>query len=284
METSKKRQITIGLSPCPNDTLIFYGLLHGKVPCPYRFKPFMADVEELNQKTLSRSIDISKVSFHVLGHVLDDYVLLRTGSALGRGCGPLLVAKRRICPEELQTSRIAIPGEYTTASLLLKLYAPDVQHLVPMFFADIPEAVAKGSVDAGLIIHESRFTFEELGLTCLRDLGQWWEETTNLPIPLGGIIAKRSLGSSLLLEIEMALRQSVVYGLRNRHEGMAFIRNHAQELSEEVINKHIDLYVTDYTVNIGEDGLKAVKYLLEKGEEITHFNQSHIARFPLTLE
>lgn len=264
--------ITLGLSSCPNDTFIFYALLHNKVSLQYKLSPLIADVEELNQKVLARSIDVSKVSFHVLGHVLDDYMLLRSGSAMGRGCGPLFLAKEPLDTHNFEKYRIAIPGEYTTAALLLKLFAPEVKELVPMNFALIAQAVAEGEVDGGIIIHETRFTYHDLGLICIQDLGAWWEKKTGFPIPLGGIIAKRSLGIELLQAIDAALGMSIKSALENPEAVWDFVMKHAQEMSCEVIKKHIDLYVNEYTMDLGEEGIKAVEFLLEQGQEKEAFS------------
>ena len=260
-------RITLGLSSCPNDTFVFYALLHNKVPLQYKPSPLIADVEELNQRVLARSIDVSKVSFHVLGHVLDDYMLLRSGSAMGRGCGPLLLARTPLDPRNFDKYRIAIPGEYTTAALLLKLFAPGVKELVPINFALIARAVARGEVDGGIIIHETRFTYHDLGLICIQDLGAWWEEKTGFPIPLGGIIAKRSLGIELLQAIDAALRMSIKSAFKNPEAVWDFVMEHAQEMSYEVMRKHIDLYVNHYTLDLGEEGIKAVEFLLEQGQK-----------------
>ncbi|MCK4425230.1 MAG: 1,4-dihydroxy-6-naphthoate synthase [Deltaproteobacteria bacterium] len=260
-------KITLGLSSCPNDTFIFYALLHNKVSLQYKLSPLIADVEELNQRVLARSIDVSKVSCHVLGHVLDDYMLLRSGSAIGRGCGPLLLARTPLGPQNFEQCRIAVPGEYTTAALLLKLFAPGVKDLVPMNFASITQAVAEGKVDGGIIIHETRFTYHDLGLICIQDLGAWWEEKTGFPVPLGGIIAKRSLGTELLQAIDTALGMSIKLAFKNPEITWDFVREHAQEMSYEVMRKHIDLYVNQYTLDLGEEGIRAVEFLLELGQK-----------------
>jgi len=263
----RDRKFTLGLSSCPNDTFIFYALLHGKVPLSCRPLPFMADVEKLNQRVLARSIDVSKVSYHVLGHVLDDYVLLSAGSALGRGCGPLLLAKTPLEAQDLKKCRIAIPGEYTTAALLLRLFAPEAERLIPMNFAHITQAIVNGEVDAGIIIHETRFTYHDLGLICIQDLGTWWEGETGFPIPLGGIIARRSLGSGLLHEIENAIRDSIQIATDRPDAVMGFVERHAHEISCEVMKKHIDLYVNRYTLDLGNEGIRAVEFLLDRGQK-----------------
>ncbi|NIA08258.1 MAG: 1,4-dihydroxy-6-naphthoate synthase [Nitrospiraceae bacterium] len=263
----KDRKFSLGLSSCPNDTFIFYAMLHGKVPISHRPLPFMADVEELNQRVLARSIDVSKVSYHILGHVLDDYVLLNAGSALGRGCGPLLLAKTPLELQELKGCRIATPGKYTTAALLLRLFAPEAKRLIPMNFARITQAIVSGEVDAGIIIHETRFTYQDLGLICIQDLGTWWEEETGFPIPLGGIVARRSLGTGLLHEIEKAIRDSIHSATDHPDTAMGFVKRHAHEISCEVMKKHIDLYVNRYTRDLGTEGIRAVEFLLDMGQK-----------------
>ena len=194
------KNISLGFSPCPNDTFIFYGLVHGRINTFHSAgvafaEPVLEDVEQLNLWALAKKLDVTKLSFHALGHVLDEYCLLSAGSALGRGCGPLLVAGSAVPVEKLQGMTIAIPGKLTTAAMLLQMFLPDCRQLVVMRFDRIMEAIRKGEVDAGVIIHESRFTYEAEGLVCLQDLGMWWEKNTGLPIPLGCIAARRSLGS-----------------------------------------------------------------------------------------
>jgi 1,4-dihydroxy-6-naphthoate synthase len=265
--TENNTRITLGLSSCPNDTFIFYALLHNKVSLHYKLLPFISDIEELNRRVLARSIDVCKVSFHVLGHVLNDYMLLSSGSAMGRGCGPLLLAKSHLDYQNFDKYRIAIPGEYTTATLLLKLFAPKVKHLVPMNFSLIPQAVAKGEVDGGVIIHETRFTYHDLGLICIKDLGSWWEEQTGSPIPLGGIIARRSLGIDLLKVIDGALKESVRFAFEHPESTSNFVKEHAQEMSYQVMRRHIDLYVNHYTLDLGEEGIKAIEFLLKQGQQ-----------------
>lgn len=275
--------LSLGLSSCPNDTFVFYALLHERVSLSMGLRPHMADVEELNRSVLSRSLDVSKVSFAVYGHVLDDYVLLRSGSALGRGCGPLIVTTEACGAVALEDAVVAVPGEYTTAALLLRLYCPRVGGVSPMNFSRIPEAVASGEVDAGVIIHETRFTYASLGLRCLQDLGIWWEEQTGLPIPLGGVIARRSLGRSVLQILDEALRASVRYALDEPEAPMDFVRRHSQELSDEVMKKHIDLYVNRHTVDLGEDGIDAVHYLLRTGGENGVFPKGTASRGELAV-
>ncbi len=260
---------SLGFSPCPNDTFIFHALVHGLLgaECPRFAAPELADVETLNEWAFTGRLDVTKLSFHAYGQVMDRYVLLSAGSALGRGCGPLLVAKRPLDFAALAGLTIAIPGRYTTAALLLRLFAPACTQLVAMRFDQIMPAVASGAVDAGVIIHESRFTYPQYGLTLIQDLGQWWEEVVGLPIPLGGIAAKRSLGEAAIRAIDRAVRASVRLAFSAPQTAMPYIRQHAQELDEAVIASHIGLYVNDYSENLGPEGLAAVGEFLRRGVE-----------------
>jgi 1,4-dihydroxy-6-naphthoate synthase len=259
--------LSMGYSPCPNDTYIFYGLSHGLVPhgdftlAP----PRLEDVETLNSWALDAKLDITKLSFHALGHVLDEYCILSAGSALGRGCGPLLVAKSGFKVSDLQGARIAIPGRLTTASLLFRMYSPQSHNRVEMRFDEIMEALATGAVDAGVIIHESRFTYAEQGLHCLQDLGSWWEESTGHPIPLGCIAARRSLGRKRIAAIDAAIHDSIVWADGHPHQCLPYIRKYAQEMDPAVMQKHIGLYVNDYSKGLGSSGMAAIESFLEKG-------------------
>ena len=261
------RPLSLGYSPCPNDTFIFYGLVHGLVDARgirYR-QPLLEDVETLNLWALEQRLEITKLSFHALGHVLDDYCVLSAGSALGRGCGPLLIAGRQAEPVSLRDRPIAIPGEYTTAALLLQMFLPGCTRLVPMRFDLIMPAVGRGEVAAGVIIHESRFTYEQFGLVCLQDLGEWWEQDSGMPIPLGAIAARRNLGGEVIGRIERSIRDSVDYGFANPQACSDYIRCHSQEMAEEVVRSHIGLYVNDYSRDLGEEGLRAVELFLQRG-------------------
>jgi len=262
------KKLSLGYSPCPNDTFIFYALTHGLIPLSgFSFaEPVLADVEQLNSWALEGRLDVSKLSFHALGHVLEDYVMLSAGAALGRGCGPLLVARERNFSPS-RHSRIAIPGPHTTAALLLALYAPQVEETVVMRFDRIMAAVQSGAVDAGVIIHEGRFTYQALGLHCIRDLGDWWEEETGCPIPLGCIAARASLGEPLLREIDAAIRASLLWIRQHPERGGEYIRAHAQELDDKVIQSHIELYVNDYSERLGDEGMRAVDELLRRGRQ-----------------
>lgn len=265
---TEQHALSLGFSPCPNDTYIFNGLVHGRVPLSgARFvQPVLEDVETLNQWAIEGRLDVSKISFHALGHVLDRYALLHAGAALGRGCGPLLIAAGdRDTPPDIAAWKIAIPGAYTTAALLLRLYRPDCRQLVVMRFDRIMEAICRGEVDAGVIIHESRFTYQPLGLRCIQDLGQWWEETTGLPIPLGCIVAKRTLQPAVRTAVESAIAASIRWADSHPDEGWEYIKIHAQEMAPEVINSHIGLYVNAFSRDLGDSGLRAVRELLRRG-------------------
>jgi len=262
-DAGRKRKLSLGFSPCPNDTFIFHALVHGRVPCGgLGFSERLEDVETLNRMALSGLLDVSKVSYHLLGRILEDYLLLRSGGALGRGCGPLLVAREPLDPARLAGKRIALPGEFTTAALLLRLFDPSLGDLVYLPFDKIMGAVADGSVAAGVIIHESRFTFASLGLTRVLDLGQWWEGETGHPIPLGGIAARRSLGRATLLALEHGLASSVRHAFDHPGEARPYIRAHSQEMSDQVCDAHIGLYVNDYSLELGAEGEAAVRQLL----------------------
>jgi 1,4-dihydroxy-6-naphthoate synthase len=253
--------LSLGYSTCPNDTLAFYALSHGKVgrggP---EYSIEMADVEQLNQKARQGILDITKLSFAALGNLLDSYGLLRSGAALGRGCGPLIVARAGIGLDALSKRPVAVPGLWTTAAMLLGLYAGPIE-MAPMGFETIMPALRRGDVDIGVIIHEGRFTYGEYGLDCLLDLGDWWEAETGMPIPLGCIAARRDLAEGTIRKIEDAIRSSVVYGLENREEAMGYVTRHAQEMTPSVIDRHIDLYVNSFTVDLGAEGEKAVETL-----------------------
>jgi len=261
------RNLTLGYSPCPNDTFIFNALVHGLVSVAgLSFRERLEDVETLNRLALAGELDVSKVSYHALGYLRDEYTLLRSGGALGRGCGPLVVTKGAASLEELRGKPIAVPGRYTTAALLLRLFDPSLDTLVYLPFHEIMGAVAKGQVAAGVIIHESRFTFPDYGLTKLIDLGDWWEGETGCPIPLGCIVARRSLGRKTVAAIDNALRASVAHARANPGAATGYIRAHSQEMSDEVCVAHIDLYVNDFSLDLGSEGESAVTMLLGRAE------------------
>ena len=264
-----KNSLTLGFSPCPNDTFIFYGLVHGKIDCGGLMfsEPLLEDVEQLNSRAVSGALDVTKLSYHALAHVLDEYCLLATGGALGRGCGPLLVTRGGGENTVSQLKRIAIPGKLTTAALLLQMFLPKRCELIEMSFDSIMGAVVRGEVDAGVIIHESRFTYQQEGLICLQDLGEWWEEHTGMPIPLGGIAAKRSLGYEKLKHIERVIGHSVDFAFQHPEACLPYIQQYSQELKQDVVERHIELYVNDFSRDLGEEGRAAVELFIEKGRE-----------------
>ncbi len=258
-----KIKLSLGYSPCPNDTFIFYALTHKKITGGVEFYEALHDVETLNRMAMHKELDITKASFHAFAYLREDYCLLRSGSAVGRGCGPLVVAKSSI---KITGRRIAVPGRLTTACLLLKLFEPDI-NIVEMPFNSIMNAVSLGMVDAGVIIHEGRFTYPRYNLVKVVDLGEWWEEETGLPLPLGGILARRDLGEEIIKESDRMLRESICYALENPSLTWGYVKSNAQELEDEVITQHLNLYVNDYTLDIG-DGAKAVEKLLKIAEEM----------------
>ncbi|PWB56983.1 MAG: 1,4-dihydroxy-6-naphthoate synthase [Candidatus Methanoperedenaceae archaeon] len=261
------KEFSLGYSPCPNDTFIFYALTHNRIAGDIGFREVLKDVEYLNRMALHKRLDITKASFHGFGFLRDDYCLLHSGSALGRGCGPLIVARDGMDQKDLANKRIAIPGRMTTAFLLLRLFAPEARNIVEMPFDRIMNAVSMGTADAGLIIHESRFTFHKYGLIKIIDLGEWWEKETGLRIPLGGILARRDLGQPVIRKIDDLIKQSIEYAFAHPGEPREYIKKNAQELDDDVIDQHIKLYVNDHTLDIG-DGLLAVEKLLKTAEEL----------------
>jgi 1,4-dihydroxy-6-naphthoate synthase len=254
--------LTLGFSPCPNDTFVFDALVNGALDTGgLRFDPVLEDVETLNEWATQGRLDVSKISYGVLPLVAREYVLLRSGGALGRGVGPLLVARpdRAFDPG---TATVAIPGEHTTAHLLFSLAYPRVARKRFLLFSEIEDAVRRGEVDAGVIIHESRFTYASKGLVKLADLGERWEARTASPIPLGGIVARRSLGAPVAREVDRLVRASVERALAERPLLSAYVKRHAQEMDEAVLRQHVDLYVNDFSVDMGDAGRTAVRNLL----------------------
>jgi 1,4-dihydroxy-6-naphthoate synthase len=251
--------LSLGFSPCPNDTFIFDALIHGKIDTEgLDFDVVMEDVEALNRRAFAGDIAVTKLSYHAFAHLTQQYSLLDAGSALGKNCGPLLVAKKLLSPEEIAAVHIAIPGKMTTANFLLSLAYPEATHKTPFLFSDIEDAVLDGRADAGLIIHGNRFTYAQKGLVKLVDLGEFWESTTGLPIPLGGIVVKSSLPIDIQQKVNRALRRSVEYAFAHTADVMPFVRAHAQAMDDAVMQSHIDLYVNDFSIDLGVEGKKAV--------------------------
>ncbi len=261
------KTLSLGYSPCPNDTYIFYALTHNKVTIPqHMIAERLEDVETLNQLALNGLLDLTKISYHAFGHLRDRYVLLRSGGALGRGCGPTVIAQGPTDMKSLRGKRIAVPGKLTTANLLLQLYGTGYEELLILPFDQIMPALKCGEVEAGVIIHESRFTFQQAGFHEVVDLGAWWEEDTGLPIPLGGILARRDLGVETIQSVDRAIRASLEYARQHPQEPRAYIKDHAQELDDQVIDAHINLYVNDFSLDLGEEGVNAVEALLARAE------------------
>src|ERR1700744_1108695 len=267
-------KLTLGFSPCPNDTFIFDALIHHKIDTEgLEFEVFYDDVETLNQKAFRGELDITKLSYHAFAYVANKYVLLDSGSALGYGVGPMLICKgdedklREQLAEPNSAVKIGIPGKYTTANFLLGLAFPNAKNKVELVFSDIENAVLEGRVDVGLIIHENRFTYQDKGLKKIIDLGDYWEKQTGCAIPLGGIVANRNLPADIQHKINRVLKKSVEFAFANPKSGLEFIRSHAQEMSEEVMYKHIELYVNKYSLDLGEDGRKAIKLLFDTARE-----------------
>jgi 1,4-dihydroxy-6-naphthoate synthase len=260
-------KLSLGFSPCPNDCFIFDAIVHRRIDAEgLEFAVHLADVEALNAAALAGQAQITKLSYHAYAYCTARYVLLDAGSALGRNCGPLLISKRAISMEEAAEGslRIAIPGQYTTANFLLGLAFPKAQNKSELPFSEIEAALLRDDYDAGLIIHENRFTYEAKGLRKIVDLGEFWESETGAPIPLGGIVISRSLPDDVKHRVNRVIRRSVEYAFANRSASLPFVRAHAQEMSEEVMYKHIDLYVNDHSVDLGQEGRRAVELLFER--------------------
>lgn len=268
-------KLSLGFSPCPNDCFIFDAMIHGKIDMEgLEFGVQLADVEKLNKKAFAGEIDITKVSYHAYAYLTDKYILLDAGSALGNNCGPLLISRadnKENVNSGLRTQdlglKIAIPGKYTTANFLFSLAFPAATNKIEMLFSDIEDAVLSGKVDAGLIIHENRFTYEQKGLKKIIDLGEYWESLTKAPIPLGGIVVKRNFSEDLKQKINRVLKKSVEFAFANPKSSLSFVKAHAQEMSEEVMYKHIDLYVNKYSIDLGKEGRRAVELLFDRGVE-----------------
>ena len=265
-------KLTLGFSPCPNDTFIFDALIHHKIDTEgLDFEVFFDDVETLNQKAMQGVLDITKLSYHAFAYVTDKYVLLDAGSALGFGVGPLLISNFEISISDLEKKsmayKIGIPGKYTTANFLLGLAFPEAKNKEVMVFSEIENALLGNKIDIGLIIHENRFTYQDKGLHKILDLGDYWEKQTGCAIPLGGIVVNRRLPLDIQLKVNRCIRRSVEFAFANPKSGLEFIREHSQEMSEEVMYKHIDLYVNKYSVDLGEEGRKAIQLLFDKALE-----------------
>jgi 1,4-dihydroxy-6-naphthoate synthase len=246
---------------------MFDAMVHRRIDCEgLDFSVRLADIEALNAAAFAGEVDVTKLSFHAYAYCADDYVLLDAGSALGRNCGPLLISRRPTSFEEVASGRlrIAIPGKYTTANFLLSLAFPQATDRTECLFSEIEDAVIDGTFDAGLIIHENRFTYEDRGLKKIIDLGEFWESQTGAAIPLGGIVVSRRLPADVRQRVNRVMRRSVEYAFANRAASLPFVRAHAQAMSDDVMYKHIDLYVNEYSVDLGPDGRRAVEVLFDR--------------------
>ncbi len=278
-------KIDIGFSPCPNDCFIFDALVHGKIDTEgLEFSPVMEDVETLNQLAFRGQLAVTKLSYHAFAQLTNTYALLDAGSALGFGCGPLLIGREVLSPNEIRWATVAIPGRLTTANFLFSLAFPDVGEKREMLFSEIEEAVLSRSADAGLIIHENRFTFEQKGLKKILDLGEFWEEETGLPIPLGGIVVRRDVPEEVQKKINRVLRRSVERAFAEPEGTMPFVREHAQAMSDEVMRAHISLYVNEFSVSLGDKGRSAVEALFEMARAkkvVENFNPRIFSNWPV---
>lgn len=274
-------QLSLGFSPCPNDTFIFDALVHQKIDTKgLSFDVQYHDVETLNQKAFRRELDVTKLSYHAFAYALEDYELLDAGSALGFGVGPLLICKDpalaqelqkysgALLPEHLRDLRVGIPGKFTTANFLLGLAFPLLQNKAEMVFSDIENALLQRDIDLGLIIHENRFTYAAKGLHKVIDLGDYWEKTTHCPIPLGGIVVRRDLPQDVKIQINELVHDSVAFAFENPKSGLDYIRMHAQEMEEAVMYQHIELYVNAYSQHLGVEGRNAVQTMFDRAAQL----------------
>lgn len=260
-------KLTLGFSPCPNDTFIFDAMVNGEIDTHgITFDYVMEDVETLNEWAKLGKLDITKLSYNTFIHTVSQYALLHSGSALGVGVGPLLVSKAPLDMKDIANYKIAIPGFNTTANLLLSLAFPEAKNKTELVFNEIEDGVLNGTFDAGLIIHEGRFTYQKKGLTKLIDLGDWWEQTTHAAIPLGGIVIRRSFDRELCATVDQIIKDSLSYSWQRYPDLSPFITDNAQEMEKDVMRKHIQLYVNDYSTDLGETGRRAIQTLFDKAK------------------
>jgi 1,4-dihydroxy-6-naphthoate synthase len=262
-------ELTVGFSSCPNDTFMFDAMVHHRIDTGgLSFRVVMEDIEQLNRRAFSGALDITKVSYHAFAYLRSRYDLLHSGSALGRGCGPLLISKQPIDVRGLADDRIGVPGRFTTANMLLQLYLSRRLDPVCFHFSEIESALVDERIDAGVIIHENRFTYQRRGLLCIQDLGHFWEKRTGLPVPLGGIVIRRELGPELRDKVERLLRNSIEWAIQRPLDSRDFVKAHAQEVGDDVIRQHIDLYVNEYSLDLGFEGSEAVKRFLSESQSL----------------
>jgi 1,4-dihydroxy-6-naphthoate synthase len=262
--------LKLGISSCPNDTFMFDALINRKIDNEgLSFKLSITDIENLNKSAIDNDSDISKISYAVYPGIAENYVILDSGSAIGYNNGPLLVSKRKIYPDEVKVVKIAIPGKHTTANLLLSIIFPEAKFKTEYLFSDIEDVVLSGEMDAGLIIHENRFTYEKKGLRKISDLGEIWYNRTNSPIPLGAIVANRKLPAGLIKKVNNLIRKSIEFAFQNPNSSYNFVKKHSFNLDDEIIKKHIDLYVNDYSITMGDKGRQSIKELFKKAMEVS---------------
>ena len=255
-------KLTLGFSPCPNDTFIFDALVNKKIDTEgFEFEVVLEDVETLNQWALQDKLDVTKLSFPAFFQSRDNYILLGAGSALGKGVGPLLIAKSPTTGSEVDDASIAIPGIHTTANLLLSFAFPNARNKKPMLFSKIEGAVLGNEADLGVIIHENRFTYHDRGLHKVMDLGEYWEQKMNVAIPLGGIAISQSVKRSVAIKVNNLIRKSLEYAFANYPLITEYVKVHSQAMAEEVMRQHIDLYVNNYTLDLGDRGREAIRTL-----------------------
>jgi 1,4-dihydroxy-6-naphthoate synthase len=261
-------KLTLGFSPCPNDTFIFDAMVHGRIDTEgLEFDYFLSDVEELNRKAIATEVDISKISYHAYAYMAQNYLILDSGSALGYNNGPLLISKHDIGTSDLERRKIAIPGKFTTANLLFSIAWPDAKNKVEYLFSDIDNAIVNEEVDAGLIIHETRFTYYKKGLHKLADLGEFWEQLTGLPIPLGAIVINRNIPEDIALKVNRILRKSLEYAYKDSFASYDFVAGNAKEMDSTVMNNHIKLFVNEFSLDLGEKGREAINGLFRIADE-----------------
>ncbi len=261
--------LSLAFSTCPNDTFMFEALVNKRIDTAgFEFDVNLADIEELNKQASEQINDITKISINAFASLTEHYQLLNSGAALGFGNGPLIISKHKIYPDELHDARIAIPGENTTANLLMKILFPQAKNKKTYLFSDIEEAVLSGETDAGLIIHETRFSYHKKGLQKVADLGEIWEEKIKLPLPLGGIAIRRALPEKVKQQIQNQLKASVQFALNNPAASLTYVKSHAKDLDEQVIKQHINLYVNEYSIACKSDGQSAIEYLLKQAAQI----------------
>jgi len=265
-------KLSLGFSTCPNDTFIFDALVNQRFETAgFEFLPVLADVEELNQRALKQELDITKLSYHAYAYVASNYQILDSGSALGRGNGPLLVSKKKVYPDEVEELKIAIPGKYTTANLLLGIAYPGIKNKSTYLFSDIESVVLDGDADAGILIHETRFTYASRGLKLILDLGQFWEDLTNEPIPLGGIMIHRRFSHEVKFTIQRMLHTSLVLANKYPKIPIPYMKQYAQDMSDDIMRQHVHTFVNEHSLSLGVGGRKAIQTLYEKASMVPGF-------------